>query len=139
MSDLRMPDINHAQIAGRLTRDAELRNVSTGSTIASFSVAVEKRFKDKSSGETKSQTAFIAVQLWNPGDWILGQLTKGRAVIVDGELVQEEWEDKDTGKKRSRTKINARRVQMLDWAKNDQESSRTPQNPSPVNEDDIPF
>jgi len=125
MSELRMPEINEVRIAGRLVRDAETRSTTTGANIMEFSIAVDRSWKDKSTGDRLKDVSYHSVQTWNPPDYLARELTKGRPVYVEGELTQDTWVDKETQKKRERTRIRARRVILLDWL-NDKD-------------DDIPF
>jgi single-strand DNA-binding protein len=67
---------------------------------------------------------------------VANSLGKGRPVLVQGKLAQEEWEDKQGGGKRSKTKVTAFRITPLDWE--DSQPSPTPKE-APIPEDDIPF
>ena len=146
MSNLRMPEINHVTIAGRLTRDPDLRYTPSGTAVCTFSVAVSKRYKTKD-GETKEQVYFGSVEAWAKlAEWLGKDLRKGRPVIVEGSLVTDEYEGKN-GEKKSRTKIVASRVQPLDWGDKDDGAPRTetasagrrkPVEEEPA-EDDLPF
>ncbi len=118
MSDLRMPDLNKVLIAGRLTRDPELRYLPSGAAVCSMGIAVSRRYRTKD-GEQKEETTFLDVETWNKSAEFCGEnLKKGRPVLVDGSLKSESWEDKNTGSKRSKIKINAMRVNLLDWDSN---------------------
>ena len=61
MSDFRMPDVNHVQIAGRLTRDPELRYLPSGMAVCKMGLAVSRFYKTKD-GEKKEETLFITSQ-----------------------------------------------------------------------------
>ncbi|MCC6490704.1 MAG: single-stranded DNA-binding protein [Candidatus Hydrogenedentes bacterium] len=149
MSNLRMPEINHVTLAGRLTRDPDLRYTPSGAAVCTFSVAVSRKFKTKD-GETKEQVYFGNVEAWQKmAEWLGQELKKGRPVLVEGSLATDEYEGKD-GAKKSRTKINAIRVQPLDWADKDGGQTQAPATRTesakqkPVEEegvcdDDLPF
>lgn len=100
--------INQVILMGRLTRDPEQRTTSTGKTIASFSIAVDRVGQDDSAD-------FFDVTAWEKlGELVVQYLSKGRRVLVQGRLRQDSWEDKETGKKRSRVEVTATDVTFLD-------------------------
>ena len=92
--------LNRIIIMGRLTRDPELRRTQTGTPVASFSLAVDRDFKDKSTGERS--TDFIDVVAWRQtGEFVSRYFTKGRMAVVEGRLQMRDWTDKDGNKRRS--------------------------------------
>ena len=92
--------LNRIIIMGRLTRDPELRHTQTGTAVASFTLAVDRDFKDKSTGERS--TDFIDVVAWRQtGEFVSRYFTKGRRAGVEGRLQIRDWTDKDGGKRRS--------------------------------------
>ena len=92
--------LNKIFIMGRLTRDPELRHTQTGTAVATFSLAVDRDFKDKSTGERS--TDFINVVAWRQtGEFVSRYFTKGRMAVVEGRLQIRDWTDKDGGKRRS--------------------------------------
>ena len=92
--------LNHIVIMGRLTRDPELRRTQNGTAVASFSLAVDRDFKDKSTGE--KATDWIDVVAWrNTAEFVSRYFTKGRMAVVEGRLQVRDWTDKDGNKRRS--------------------------------------
>ena len=92
--------LNKIFIMGRLTRDPELRRTQTGTPVASFTLAVDRDFKDKSTGERT--TDFIDVVAWRQtGEFVSRFFTKGRMAVVEGRLQMREWTDKEGNKRRS--------------------------------------
>ena len=92
--------LNKIIIMGRLTRDPELRRTQTGTPVASFTLAVDRDFKDKSTGERA--TDFIDVVAWRQtGEFVSRFFTKGRMAVVEGRLQIREWTDKEGNKRRS--------------------------------------
>ena len=92
--------LNRIIIMGRLTRDPELRRTQTGTPVASFTLAVDRDFKDKSTGERS--TDFIDVVAWRQtGEFVSRFFTKGRMAVVEGRLQIREWTDKDGNKRRT--------------------------------------
>lgn len=150
MSDLRMPDLNKVFVAGRLTRDPELKYTGSGKPFCKLGVANSRYYKDKN-GERQEETTFVDVTAWGPqAEWIGERLKKGRPVIIEGRLRTSEWEDRTTGQKRSKLDVDAVRVTPLDWDddKGGGGGHRPAQHSSqprprdieePIPEDDIPF
>ena len=104
--------LNKIFIMGRLTRDPELRRTQTGTPVASFSLAVDRDFKDKSTGERA--TDFIDVVAWRQtAEFVSRFFTKGRMAIVEGRLQMRDWTDKD-GNKRTSAEVVADNVYFGD-------------------------
>jgi len=100
--------INQVILLGRLTRDPEQRTTASGKTVVNFSLAVDRLGQDDA-------TDFFDITAWEKlGELIMQYLSKGRRVLVQGRLRQDSWEDKDTGKKRSRVEVTATDVTFLD-------------------------
>ena len=100
-----MRGFSKAIIAGNLTRDPELRSTPNGSSVCSFSVAVNRVYKD-ANGEQKEDVSFIDCSAWGKlGEMIANYAKKGSGVLVSGRLSQRTWEDKNGGGKRSRIEI----------------------------------
>ncbi len=100
--------INQVILMGRLTRDPETRTTPSGKTVTSFSLAVDRQTQD-------DQADFFDVTAWEKtGELVAQYVTKGRRVLVQGRLRQDSWDDKDTGKKRSKVEVVAFDVTFLD-------------------------
>jgi single-strand DNA-binding protein len=85
---------------GRLTRDPELRRTSSGTPVASFSLAVDRDFASKDGGER--QTDFIDIIAWRQtGEFVSKYFTKGSMAVVSGRLQLRDWQDRDGNKRRS--------------------------------------
>lgn len=92
--------LNHITIMGRLTRDPELRRTGSGIAVASFTVAVDRDFGNKDSGE--KETDFIDCVAWRQtGEFVSKYFTKGRMIVVSGRLQIRPWTDKEGNKRRS--------------------------------------
>lgn len=105
--------INQVIIMGRLTRDPEMRTTPSGKSVTSFSLAVDRQTSDDTAD-------FFDITAWEKlGELVNQYLTKGRRCLVQGRLRQESWDDKDTGKKRSRVAIVASDVTFLDGPSGD--------------------
>lgn len=115
--------LNKIFIMGRLTREPELRRTQTGTPVASFTLAVDRDFKDKATGERT--TDFIDCVAWrSTGEFVSRHLSKGRMAVVVGSLQIREWTDKEGNKRRS-AEVIAESVYFAD-AKKDGDSG--PQN-----------
>ena len=100
-----MRGFSKAIITGNLTRDPELRTTPNGASVCSFSVAVNRTYKD-SNGEQKEDVSYIDCSAWSRlGEMIAQYAKKGSGVLVSGRLDQRSWEDKNGGGKRSRVEI----------------------------------
>lgn len=100
-----MRGFSKAIITGNLTRDPELRTTPNGASVCSFSVAVNRVYRD-ASGEQKEDVSFIDCSAWGKlGEMINQYAKKGSGVLVSGRLDQRSWEDKTSGQKRSRVEI----------------------------------
>lgn len=92
--------LNHIVIMGRLTRDPELRRTQSDTPVASFTLAVDRDFKDKQTGERA--TDFIDVVAWrSTGEFVSRYFTRGRMAVVEGRLQIRDWTDKEGNKRRS--------------------------------------
>ena len=105
---------------GRLGRDPEVRYTQAGRPVASFSLAVDRDFKDKASGERA--TDWIPVVAWEARAKFAQQyFHKGQLAVVEGRLQIRDWTDKDGGKRRS-AEVIADNVYFGDSKKDDQGS-----------------
>lgn len=96
---------NKVVLLGNLTRDPETRAAGAGQ-VTSFSIAVNDTWVDKN-GSKQERTNFIDCECWGPrGETIAKYFTKGRQILVEGSLKQDTWEDKDTGKNRSKLVVS---------------------------------
>ena len=92
--------LNKIIIMGRLTKDVELRRTGTGVAVASFTIACDRDFADKQSGE--KETDFIDVVAWkNTAEFVYKYFSKGRMAVVSGRLQIRSWTDKDGNKRRT--------------------------------------
>lgn len=111
-----MPYLNKVFLMGNLTRDPELRQVAGGMAICSFGIAVNRQFQS-ARGETREETCFVEIETWGKSAEIVSQyMRKGRPVFVEGRLRYDQWDDRETGKKRSRLTVRADRIQFVDSA-----------------------
>lgn len=109
-----MANLNKVFLIGRLTQDPELRYTAGGSAVTDLRMAINRSYTTKE-GETREEVLFIDVTVWNrQAENCCQFLKKGRSVHVDGYLKMDTWDDRTTGEKRSKVKVEADRVQFLD-------------------------
>ena len=107
--------LNRITIMGRLTRDPELRRTGSGIAVASFTLAVDRDFSSKDSGE--KETDFIDCVAWRQtGEFVSKYFSKGRMAVVSGRLQIRNWED-DKGNKRRTAEVVADNVYFGDSKK----------------------
>lgn len=125
-----MSDLNQVIVSGRLTRDASLKTLSSGSSVAELSVASNRIWNDRN-GEKKEETVFVDVDLWGKqAEYFGNNLKKGDYVMVTGRLRRESWET--DGQKRSKLSLRADKIDLP--PKN--AASQSPQREEEVNFDE---
>ena len=127
---------------GNLTRDPEVRYIPSGAAVASFAIAVNRKYKQGE--ETKEEVSFIDIVVFGKQAELCGQyLNKGDAALIEGRLQQRRWDDKDTGAKRSKVEVAAQSVTFMPKRQSSGGSGGQSQpeqaQESPVDEGDIPF
>src|ERR1043166_6717989 len=102
---------NQVVLMGNLTRDPELRTTPNGQSVCSFSLALNRSYKN-ASGDWQEVTDFIDIVAWAAlGERVAQYLTKGRAALVSGRLQSRSWEQ--DGQKRSKVEVVAQDVTFL--------------------------
>ena len=111
--NLRIPEQNKVFLAGRLTRDPDLRYTPKGQPICRFDLAVNRRYKN-GGGEWQEETAFVPIVIfWREmAERCAERLKKASPVLVEGRLQTRKWETKN-GEPRSTLEVIAQRVQFL--------------------------
>ena len=130
--------LNHISIMGRLTKDVELRRTNNGAAVASFTLAVDRDFKN-SNGE--KETDFIEVVCWkNTAEFVSKYFSKGKMAIVAGRLQIRGWTDKD-GNKRKTAEVVADNVYFGDSKKEDSGNHDSSDIPADdlFDDDEFPF
>lgn len=108
---------NNVTITGNLTRDPELRFTPSGQAMATFGLAVNRRWQNRQTNEWEEQTSFFDVKAWaQMAENVAESVTKGSRVVVSGRLEQRSWET-DQGDKRSKVEVVADEIApSLRWA-----------------------
>lgn len=112
MAEFKMPELNSVIIAGNLTKDPVFRQTTNGTPVVNFSIASNRRFRDKND-EWKEDVCYVGIVAWNRlAESCRDKLRKGNAVLVDGELQSRTFKTED-GSNRTVVEIKARRIQFL--------------------------
>jgi single-strand DNA-binding protein len=108
-----MASFNKVILVGNLTRDPELRFTSKGMAIAKVGLAVNRNWTSES-GEKKEEVTFVDVDIFGrTAENVAQYMRKGRPILIEGRLRLDQWDDKQTGQKRSRLGVVADTVQFL--------------------------
>jgi len=138
--------LNKVMLIGNLGSDPELRNTATGQSVASFNIATNRKWTDKS-GQNQEQTEWHRIVVWGrQAENCQQYLSKGRQVYIEGRIQTRQWDDKD-GNKRYTTEIVAQSVQFLNSGGRGQTNDggsgpagdAPPDFASTGTDDDIPF
>jgi len=109
-----MASFNRVVLMGNLTRDPEVRYTTGGTAVTDVTLAINRYRTDKNTNQRIEETTFVEVTLWGRTAEIAGEyLGKGRPVLIEGRLQQDQWEDKETGQKRSKLKVVGESMQLL--------------------------
>lgn len=108
-----MANLNKVMLIGNLTRDPELRHTPKGTAVSEISMAINRVWNNEQ-GQKQEETTFVEVTLWGRQAELAQQyLTKGRPVYIEGRLQLDSWDDKETGKKRSKLRVIGENMQFL--------------------------
>jgi single-strand DNA-binding protein len=106
-------NINRVILTGNLTADPELSSLPSGTSVCRLRIAVNRRYKDNSTGEWTEKPNYFTVKVWGAqGENCANYLSKGRPVAIDGRLEWSQWEAQD-GSKREAVEVIADTVQFL--------------------------
>jgi single-strand DNA-binding protein len=147
-----MASFNKVILAGNLTRDPELRYTSKGTAIARLGLACNRKWKSET-GEMKEEVTFVDVDAFGKQAETIGQyLKKGRPILIEGRLRLDQWEDKQSGQKKSKLGVVLESFQFLDsgGGRGDSEGAPArspsaavppagPSDAEPPPDDDVPF
>jgi single-strand DNA-binding protein len=105
---------NKVILVGNLTKNVELKYLPSGSSVAKFGLATNRKWKDKNSGDNRQEVMFIDITTFGRSAEIANQyLKKGSKVLIEGRLVLNQWTDQN-GQNRSKHEIQADNVQFMD-------------------------
>jgi single-strand DNA-binding protein len=105
--------VNKVILLGNLGRDPEVRSTPSGQSVASFSLATSRKWRDKN-GNKQEETEWHNIVVWGKQAEIAGQyLKKGKQIFLEGRLQTRSWEDRQSGEKKYRTEVVCDNFQML--------------------------
>lgn len=109
-----MASFNKVILMGNLTRDPEVRYTPSGTAVSEVGLAVNRTWFDKQTNQKKEEVTFVDVTLWGRQAEVAGEyLSKGRGVLIEGRLQLDQWDDKETGQKRSKLRVVGENMTML--------------------------
>ena len=109
-----MASFNKVILMGNLTRDPEVRYTPSGTAVSEIGLAVNRTWFDKQSNQKKEEVTFVDVTLWGRQAEVAGEyLSKGRGLLIEGRLQLDQWDDKETGQKRSKLRVVGENMTML--------------------------
>ena len=148
-----MANVNKVILIGNLTRDPEIKTTPKGTAVSQISLAINRKYKVGE--EVKEETTFVDVELWGRLAEICGQYAKkGNPLYIEGRLKQDSWDDKETGKKRTKMLVVGETLQLLGGRQGGGEGGQHPAQSRPTSQparssapaapqggddDDIPF
>lgn len=107
-----MASLNKVFLIGNLTRDPELRHTNSGMAVCEMGLAVSRKYV--SNGQDKEEVCFVDILAWGrQGESCQRHISKGDPILVEGRLQLDQWNDRDTGAKRSKLRVVADRIQFL--------------------------
>jgi single-strand DNA-binding protein len=108
-----MANLNKVLLMGNLTRDPDVRYTPSGTAICGLGLAVNRRYTTRE-GQEQEETCFVDVDVFGrQAESCKNYLQKGAPVLIEGRLRLDQWEDRQTGERRSRLKVTAERVQFI--------------------------
>jgi single-strand DNA-binding protein len=109
-----MANYNKVVLVGNLTRDPELRHIPSGTAVTDLGLAINRNWTDRNTNQKNEETTFVDVTCWGRTAEIACEyLIKGRPVLIEGRLQMDEWNDRETGEKRTKLKVVCDNMQML--------------------------
>ena len=131
-------NLNKAIIIGNVTQDPEVRTTPGGTQVANFTVATNRTWNDRSSGERQSKAEFHNVVAWSRLAEIIGQYVKrGTLIMIEGRIETRSWDDPNGGGKKYRTEIIAENMQLGPRGSGGGESSFESTRPSRQEKQDV--
>ena len=107
-------NFNKVFLMGNLTRDIELKHTPSDQSVATIGIAVNRRYTTKD-GEKREDTTVVDCEAWGRTAEVMSQyLSKGSPVFIEGRLKLDQWDDRETGKKRSKLLVVIETFQFVD-------------------------
>jgi len=127
-----MASFNKVILMGNLTRDPELRYTPKGTALAKLGLAVNRRWTSET-GESKEEVTFVDVEAWSAqAENIAKYMKKGSPLLIEGRLRLDQWDDKQTGQKRSKLVVVCENSRFVGSAAPRDEGAAEPARPRPA-------
>lgn len=121
-------DINRVTLVGRLTRDPEIRQIPSGTSVTNYSLACNRVYV--TNNERKEEVSYFNCLIWGKGAEVFARYAKkGQRIAIDGRLQQRRWEDKE-GNKRNTVEIVTDNFQFLSFSQDQQQGQTSSSEPS---------
>lgn len=134
-----MPNLNRVTLIGHLTRDPEMRYTASGAAVCNFTLALNRKWTNRETGEKREEVCFIDCTAWTKVGEIVSQyVKKGEPLLVEGHLRQDKWVDKETGGNRQKIGVTVENVQLLGGRRDGAQGESRDEVKQPA-EDDVPF
>ena len=135
-AQIRLPEQNVVLLVGRLTRDPNVAFTQKGQAVCRCSIAVNRRYLDKTTNEWKDDPVFVPIVIWGAAaERCKDRVRKGTPISVEGRLTMDEYTDKNTGQLRKTLQVTASRVQILEFGA---AGASAEEGVSPAVKDDVP-
>jgi len=126
-----MASFNKVILVGNLTRDPELRYTPKGMAVAKIGLAVNRTWRSEA-GEQKEEVTFVDVDIWGrTAENVSQYMRKGSPILIEGRLRLDQWDDKQSGQKRSKLGVTAETVQFLSAGQRGDSVGGAPGAPAP--------
>ena len=121
-------NINLTILGGNLTADPEMKYTSANLAICNFSIASNRKWKDKNTGQQQEEVSFFRCAAFGrTAETISQYFRKGSAIVIEGRLKQDRWQDRDTGANRSEVKIDVTSFHFVGSKNDSQQEQPRPQ------------
>jgi single-strand DNA-binding protein len=121
-------NINLTILGGNLTADPEMKHTPANLAICNFSIANNRKWKDKNTGQQQEEVSFFRCAAFGrTAETISQYFRKGSAIVIEGRLKQDRWQDRDTGSNRSEVKIDVTSFHFVGSKNDSQQEQPRPQ------------
>jgi len=137
-----MANFNKVIIAGNLTRDVELKYTPKGTAVAKLGIAINRSWTGDD-GQKREDVTFVDVDAFGKqAETLAKYIKKGRSILIEGRLKLDQWDDKQTGQKKSRLGVLLESFSFLDSKQGEDQQPRPAAKPAPAQdepENSVPF
>ena len=128
-----MANVNKVMLLGNITRDLEVRYTPKGTAVCDLGMAVN-RIRTGDNGERIEEVTYVDIDAFGQAELAGQYLSNGRSVFIEGRLQLDQWDDKQTGQKRSRLRVVGENMQFIGGQGGNQGGSSAPRQQAPPSE-----